>query len=71
MLVSRPYPSSPFVKGDREGFLTLPRHSGAGRNLPSASWQAEPVTQRNSIEPLVQDYVDHRRQIEAWAEGQV
>ncbi len=31
------------------------------------AWQGEPVTLRNSIEPLVQDYVDHRRQIEAWA----
>jgi hypothetical protein len=32
------------------------------------AWPAgTPVTLRGSIEPLVRDYADHRKQIEAWA----
>ena len=46
--------------------------------LDPADWEkdwgvryaGEPVTLKNSIEPLVLDYVNHRQQIEAWAAAQ-
>jgi len=35
------------------------------------TFEAGPRTFRNSLEPLVQDYVNHRHQLERWIEGRV
>jgi hypothetical protein len=68
---------------DRDGLVNLLRTSSGELaqfmlTLDPADWEkdwgvmfeGEPRTLQNSLGPLVEDYVNHRRQIEAWTEQQ-